>query len=293
MSHFADRLIEAVRRCNAPVCVGLDPVLDRLPRSVRGDEAGNNVDAAVEAIESFSRHIIEAVAPHVPCVKLQSACYERYGPAGVAAYHNVARAAVEAGLLVIGDAKRGDIGLTASHYAVANLADVDALTINTYFGRDGIEPFADRAADHGQGLFALVRTSNPGGDAIQSLALADGRSVAQAVGELIAQIGDAPNYLGASGYSLLGAVVGATKPGDAAALRRIMPHQIFLVPGFGAQGGGADDVRACFNDDGLGALITASRSVIYAYDNPADANWLGAVESAAVDLKRQIAAILA
>lgn len=286
MSHFADQLLQAIAAKAAPVCVGLDPVVGKLPQAVR-DAAGSEL----EAIAAFSHGIVEAVAPHVPCVKIQSACYERFGEAGVAAYHQVAAAARDAGLLVIGDAKRGDIGVTAEHYAVAGLDPIDALTINSYFGRDGIEPFTQYADAAGKGLFALVRTSNPGGDAIQSLTLTDGRTVAQAVGALIAEFGDP--YIGASGYSLLGAVVGATKPGDAAALRRIMPRQIFLVPGFGAQGGSADDVRACFNADGLGALITASRSVIYAFAEGDPSQWQSAVQQAAVDLKQQVRAILA
>ncbi|QNN22406.1 orotidine-5'-phosphate decarboxylase [Planctomycetales bacterium ZRK34] len=286
MSHFADQLLESVAAKAAPVCVGLDPVLAKLPDPVR-----RAADSDLDAIATFSLGVVEAVAPHVPCVKIQSACYERFGEVGVAVYHRVAAMAREAGLLVIGDAKRGDIGVTAEHYAVAGLDPVDALTINSYFGRDGIEPFCKHADATGKGLFALVRTSNPGGDAIQSLQLADGRTVAQAVGALMAELGEP--YVGDSGYSLLGAVVGATKPGDAAALRKIMPKQIFLVPGFGAQGGGADDVRACFNTDGRGAIITASRSVIYAFAGGDAAQWQSSVQQAAVDLCQQVGAILA
>jgi len=283
MKHFADRLSDAVTAKQAPVCVGLDPVIGRLPEVVRDAASGE-----LDAIAQFSHGVLTAVAEHVPCVKLQSACYERYGEAGVGVYHELAQAAGEAGLIVIGDAKRGDIGISAAHYAVAGLGHVDALTINSYFGDDGIRPFVDYGAEHGKGLFALVRTSNPGGDAIQSLKLDDGRTVAEAVAGLIAGLGE--SAVGACGYSLLGAVVGATHPDEAEALRQIMPRQIFLVPGFGAQGGSADDVRACFHHDGTGAIITASRSVIYPAGNGGD--WQRAIEQAAISLKDQIHTIL-
>jgi orotidine-5'-phosphate decarboxylase len=209
-------------------------------------------------------------------------------------------------LIVIGDAKRGDIGISSEHYAAGCLEDTafadfgplpgpDALTINSYLGADAIAPFVTSAARGHKGLFALVRTSNPDSDAIQSLALADGRCVADAVAQTVAAAGDADALIGRCGYSLLGAVVGATKPADAAILRKLMPHQIFLVPGYGAQGGTADDVKACFNEDGRGAqgaLITASRSVIFAHEQRDDVPWQQAVADAAADLNRQIAAIL-
>ena len=245
-------------------------------------------------IEAFALGVIDAVSEVVPAVKPQIACFERYGAAGYAAYERVVAAAVDAGLFVVGDAKRGDIGTSSAHYAAGMIGAegrrrVDSLTVNSYLGMDGIEPFFAAAESAGAGLFALVRTSNPGGDALQGLALADGRTVAEAVADQIAELGE--RSVGASGYSLLGAVVGATKPADAVSLRKRMPRQIFLVPGFGAQGGGADDVRACFKADGTGALITASRSVIYAGGREA-ADWKSAVRAAAVDLRDQIAGIL-
>ncbi|MEM9418041.1 MAG: orotidine-5'-phosphate decarboxylase [Planctomycetota bacterium] len=290
MNHAADRLIEACRSKGAPVCVGIDPVLSKLPDSLGGLEP-------IAAIEKFSLEVIEAVAEHVPAIKPQIACFERYGSEGYAVYERVVIAGREAGLFVIGDAKRGDIGTSSAHYASGLLmgeedsaVGCDALTVNTYLGMDGIEPFFKAAAATGKGLFALVRTSNPGGDKLQGLRLEDGRSVAEAVADQVADLGC--GELGNSGYSLLGAVVGATKSEDAVSLRQRMPQQIFLVPGFGAQGGSADDVRACFKPDGTGAIITASRSVIYAY-NPADTDWPEAVSQAAIDLKQQIAEILA
>ncbi len=285
MDHFADRFFEQARLKGAPVCVGLDPVVERLPPALR-DAAGPT------AIEAFSMQVLEATADLTPCVKVQSACFERFGSAGVAAHERVMRRARELGLLVINDAKRGDIGLSAEHYAAGCLDDADALTINTYFGPDGIEPFVRRAALAGKGLFALVRTSNPGGAALQSLSLGDGRSVCDAAAQMVHAIGEGPGLVGASGYSLLGAVVGATNPGDAARLRGLMPRQLFLVPGYGAQGGSAADVRACLAQDGGGAIITASRSVIYAFDRDREGQWIEAVRRGALALRDEIAGIL-
>lgn len=283
MNHFADRLLDACARKGAPVCVGIDPVYDRLPDAVRGDDP-------VQAITNWASRLLEAVAEHVPCVKLQSACFERYHGAGVDAFEMLIAKARELDLLTIADVKRGDIGISAAHYAAANSAD--AMTINTYLGDDSIEPFINAAKENGTGLFALVRTSNPGGDALQQLELTDGRTVAHAVAQMVADLG--AQSVGESGYSLLGAVVGATKPAEAAALRQLMPEQIFLVPGFGAQGGTADDVKACFTpaSTGQGALITASRSVIFAHEQQPDVDWRQAVTLAAADLNQQIAALL-
>lgn len=302
MSHFADQLLDAIDRKASPVCVGIDPVFDRLPESLRRQAGASPGETdRLDAIVDFCEQVLEAVADHVPAVKFQSACFERYGVEGVGAYHYLTGHALEQELIVIGDVKRGDIGVTASHYAAASLlappgqkelGAPHAVTVNTYFGADGITPFTDLAAQHGKGVFALVRTSNPGGDAIQSLKLADGRTVSQAVAALVAQLGSDAKLVGKRGYSLLGAVVGATKPADAAELRRLMPQQLFLVPGFGAQGAGADDVRACFKPDGTGAIVTASRSITYAFDGKKTADWLGAVEQAAVEMKKQVAAIL-
>lgn len=291
----------------APICVGIDPVWERLPGSLRRtavDATGKPRSAAeaVEEIRAFTSGVLRAIAKHVPCVKIQSACFERYGWRGVRLYEEAVAEAASMGLLVVGDAKRGDIGISAEHYAAGCLSDStfidapgrgpDALTINAYFGDDGVTPFRDAAVRQGKGLFALVRTSNPGGDAIQSLMLTDGRNVAEAMAAVVARLGEAPGCVGASGYSLLGAVVGATKPRDAARLRELMPQQIFLVPGFGAQGGSADDVKPCFKSDGSGALITASRSVLFAYEKPRTDDWTGAIEKAAVEMKAAVGKIL-
>ena len=304
IEHFSDRLNDALRQSGAPVCVGLDPVWERLPASLRGGTAKPSAAEAAEAFTKFSLGVLEAVRPFARCVKPQSACYERYLWPGVKAYHDVVVAAQKMGFIVIGDGKRGDIGISAEHYAAGCLADTsfadlhsptgpDALTINAYLGDDGIQPFIDVAKKQGKGLFALVRTSNPGGDAIQGLTLADGRTVGEAVGGVVARLGSAEGCVGKGGYSLLGAVVGATKPRDAVRLREIMKQQIFLVPGFGAQGGSADDVKPCFHADGSGAVITASRSVLFAYDKkPTDVDWRTYVATAAREMRDQVGAIV-
>ena len=278
----SDRLLARVERIGAAVCVGLDPVVEKLPAALRPSKAGD--DAAAAAIEAFSTAVLDAVAGRVPAVKVQAACYERHGVHGVAALARVlAHARGLNAFEVILDFKRGDIGVSADHYAASARGPfgADWTTINGYLGSDGILPFLGG----GRGAFALVRTSNPSGDALQSLRLADGRTVAEAVGDLVAATGT--SHVGAHGFSDLGAVVGATKRADAAALRARMPQQVFLVPGFGAQGGGVDDVLPCFRADGRGALVTASRSVIYAFD-PADRAWTDGVRRGADELRTQI-----
>ncbi|MCC5829212.1 MAG: orotidine-5'-phosphate decarboxylase [Phycisphaeraceae bacterium] len=310
--HFADHLIEAIDRKGTPICVGLDPVLEKLPLSLSGGVTPGKAEEAAHAIGSFCDKVLQIVARHVACVKFQMACFERFLWPGVRTYHRLVTEARSLGLVVIGDGKRGDIGASSRHYAAGCLADpryidlgplagADALTVNGYLGGDGLAPFINSAAAQGKGLFVLVRTSNPGGDAFQTLKLADGRRVCEAMADLVRQWGqtapgdgsngggDEPALVGRHGYSLLGAVVGATKSAEIADLRRRMPEQIFLVPGFGAQGGSADDVRRCFNDDGRGAIITASRSIIFAYDKTQSRDWQGAIEEAVVNMKRQVA----
>jgi orotidine-5'-phosphate decarboxylase len=262
-------------RLDAPVCVGLDPVLDRMPSVL----AGRTPAAALEA---FSLDVIGACAGHVPAVKLQSACYERYGADGVAALKASMDAARAHGLVAILDAKRGDIGISASHYAAAAVSlGADWITASGYMGPDTIVPFLDA----GLGTFVLVRTSNEGSDSLQSLPLADGRSVAEAVADMVEGLGTA--RCGAHGRSQLGAVVGATKPADAASLRSRMPRTIMLVPGYGAQGGTLADIRPLFGESGRDALVTASRSVIYAFD-AADRRWASSVARAAESFAREI-----
>jgi len=286
--HAADRLLAAIERVGSPVCVGIDPVLQRLPAALQPVEC--DTAASVAAIRSFSIGVLDAVAPHAACVKIQSACFERYGASGVQALQAVVGAARERDLQIVLDAKRGDISVSAEHYAYAAFGEpgarrgdtADWLTINSYFGADGIRPFLQP----GHGLFALVRTSNPDGDRVQAARLKDGRTVAELVAAMVAEVG--AGVVGAGGYSAVGAVVAATKPHETEALRALMPQQVFLVPGFGAQGGDAESVRSCFAADGRGAIVTASRSVIYAF-SPDQPDWKGAVGDAAAAFAEQIA----
>jgi orotidine-5'-phosphate decarboxylase len=259
-SHFADRLGEAINRRGTPACVGLDPVLDRLPEPIRLAH-----DDAATAIAAFCSGVIRAVAPIVPAIKIQSACFERFGDHGVRTLRTTVLEARAAGLIVILDAKRGDIGLSAEHYAAAafeGAAAADALTVSPYLGPDTLEPYLRH---RGHGVFVLVRTSNPGSDHVQSCRLQDGRSVAELIADQVAALGR--SHVGRT-LSSVGAVVAATKPEDAASLRARMPETIFLVPGYGAQGGTAADLRAMLRPSRTGAgdagiLVTASRSVIY------------------------------
>jgi orotidine-5'-phosphate decarboxylase len=255
VNQFSDRLIRATREVGSPTCVGLDPVLERLPPAVR---AGVRPAAAIGA---FSRGVIDAVAGLVAAIKPQSACFERYGAEGVDELARTCGHARERGLLVVLDAKRGDIGITAEHYAAAAAGlGADALTVNPYLGPETLRPYL--AA--GLGIFALVRTSNPDSDRVQSAALAEGGTVAALVASRVAELGE--GSIGEAGYSDVGAVVGATKAADGRALRGRMPRQVFLVPGYGAQGGTAEDLRALHDgrsETGGGLLVTASRSVIY------------------------------
>jgi orotidine-5'-phosphate decarboxylase len=272
--HPADSLCSRVAHVGSPTCVGLDPVLERLPAALAPADA-RDARGCAQAIERFSLGVIDAVSADAAAVKVQAACFERFGTEGYAAMWRVLAAARASGLAVVLDFKRGDIGISAEHYAAsARAAGAHWTTINPYLGADGITPFLTGGA----GSFALVRTSNPSGDALQSLPLADGRTVAEAVADLVSTLGR--SSIGANGFSALGAVVGATKRAEIASLRARMPHAIFLVPGYGAQGGTADDVRACFTDGQRGALITASRSVIY--PKAADgAPWQQAIRDAA------------
>jgi len=284
-AHFADRLYDAVDRAGSAACVGLDPVLDRLPESLRSAHLD-----PVEAIEAFSRGVVGSLEGRIGVIKAQSACFERYGAPGVEALRNVIKRAHEHNCVVILDAKRGDIGVSAEHYAAFafEAMNADALTINASLGADTVQPYLTRQyAD--RGVFILVRTSNPGSDDLQSQSLIDGRTVAEMMADVVIDVGK--SHISASGFSSVGAVVAATKPDDAAALRARMKRNIFLVPGYGAQGGSADTVKNLFRDDGRGAIITASRSVIYAFKDAPGQDWRAAIRDAAGAFATEVANI--
>jgi orotidine-5'-phosphate decarboxylase len=273
-SNFADRLTSAVRAKGNPCVVGLDPRLDSMPDFVLRAASSEGGDVVRRAIVGFHRRVLAAVADRVPAVKLQVAFYEQYGVAGMQAFADTIAMARDAGLVVLVDAKRNDIASTAQAYANAFLGcsdvlgrptpafDVDCITVSPFLGRDSLEPFVSTCAEHGKGIFVLVKTSNPGSVDIQDHEV-NGETISAHLARLVDELGS--DLIGSSGYSSIGAVVGATFPGEAEELRSLMPRAIVLVPGFGAQGGSAEDAVAGFNSDGLGAVVNASRSITYAY----------------------------
>ncbi|MDO8632023.1 MAG: orotidine-5'-phosphate decarboxylase, partial [Phycisphaerales bacterium] len=237
------------------------------------DREGAGASAAV--LVAYGRGVIEAVAPHVPAIKINIAFFEPFGPDGIAAYHELIAVSHQAGMIVIGDVKRADIGHTSAQYAKATLggpgddaAVADAVTVNPYFGWDGVAPFVEAARANGRGVFVLVQTSNESAAQVQGLTLADGSTVCHSVARMVQEWASAEGLVGASGYSCVGAVVSPRDLESTVRIRALMPNCIFLVPGFGAQGRTADEVAKCFNSNGTGAIVAASRSVIYAYGEP-------------------------
>lgn len=262
MQPFADRLTDAVRRCGTPACVGLDPDPVRLPRALLPQGVGRPRAELAQAAETFCMGVIEVVEGLVPAVKPQVAYFEALGAPGVAALERVVARAQASGLLVILDAKRGDIGSTAKAYVRATLDDAgpigaDAVTLSPYLGTESLDPFV-RATQAGKGIFLLVRTSNPGAGAWQN---GGENAIAERVAGWIAGCNAA--RLGRSGFGPAGAVIGATLSGEAPRWRESMPHAWFLVPGYGAQGASAADCRPHRAEAGLGALVVSARGVLY------------------------------
>lgn len=300
--NFADRLLRAISEKKTPAVVAIDPVYDKLPPAIIEHRALNDesdAEAALDAVLEFCRRVIRTVAPLVPAVKINSAYFERYYGEGVQGYYELVQEAAAVGLVVIGDAKRGDVGHTAELYARAHLADpdfynmedlkaADAVTLNGYFGLDGVKPFMNVAAQQGKGVFVLVRTSNESAAAIQDVATQDGRKVHEIVACEVARWAAEPALVGRRGYSSIGAVVATRNGADAARLREAMPQSILLIPGYGAQGGKAEDYQPYFKADGTGAIIISGRSVIYAHQEPRYADqfagqWEKCVEQACRD----------
>lgn len=270
------RLIEKIQKTKAPICVGLDPMLSYVPKHIVETslkEYGETLEGAADAIWKFNQAIIDAVADLIPAVKPQIAMYEQFGLAGLVAYDKTVKYCKEKGLIVIADAKRGDIGTTSTAYAVGHIGhvqvgntvckgfDADMLTVNPYLGSDGIKPFVDVCNSDDKGIFVLVKTSNPSSGEFQDR-LIDGRALYEHIAEKVVAWGK-ESMDGA--YSNVGVVVGATYPEMSKVLRKLMPNTYFLVPGYGAQGGRAEDLRYCFNEDGLGAVVNSSRGIIAAY----------------------------
>jgi orotidine-5'-phosphate decarboxylase len=303
---FADRLLEAIRAKGAPVCVGIDPIYEMLPDDVAGpadDRDANDYEAVIDAVFAFTTRVLKVVAPLVPAVKFQSAYFEKFLWEGVESYYSLIQEAAELDLLVIGDVKRGDIGSTAAAYAAAHLADPpaedlgdvvvpDAITVNPMLGLDTLKPFVDTARDFGKGLFVLVRTSNPGSAELQDAKLADGRTWSEMLADALAPIAAGEGLVGPSGFSSIGAVVGATQPHTMRSLRQRLPRSIFLLPGYGTQGATADMTREAFRD-GRGAIVSASRSILYAHREPRYADrfgddWERCVEQAVLDMRDEL-----
>ncbi len=311
--NFGDRLIKAVKSKGNPVCVGLDPRLNQVPNYIKRKvlEGGDltPMRAAAESILEFNKGIIDEIADIVPVVKPQIAFYELFGHDGVWAYQETLKYCKDKGLLTIADAKRGDIGSTAEAYSRAFLGEVelfegedevimpafdaDSLTINAYLGWDGVKPFVEECRRYGKGIFALVKTSNPSSGDLQDLELHEGGSVYELLGQLMDSWGS--DEIGEEGYSFVGAVVGATYPEQAVKLRKLMPNSIFLVPGYGAQGGTAEDVLPCFNSDGLGAVVNSSRGIIFAHekmDDFSEKDYAKAARQACIEMKEDLGRVL-
>ncbi len=310
-NHFGDRLYEAVKARNTSLIVGLDPVYNRLPEVIRSHRQMNDefdAGSAVDAIFDFSTQVMRIIAPMVPAVKINIAFFEKYLWEGLETYYGLLSEADSLGLEIIGDVKRGDIGHTAEFYASAHLENpelsgledtitADAITISGFAGVDGIEPFANKADQQGKGIFVWVRSSNPSAAAVQDFADANGQKMFEKLAEVVGQVADKPSRIGSSGYSNVGMIVGGTSPDVTSALRYKYGKVWFLVPGYGSQGATAVDcVRFC-KPDGTGALINASRSIIYAYENPKykeqfGDNWRRCIEQAVIDAKIELAAAM-
>lgn len=305
-----NKLIANIQKTNAPIVVGLDPMMKFIPAHITRkafEEYGETLEGAAEAIWQYNKGIVDAVYDLIPAVKPQIAMYEQFGIPGLVAFDKTVKYCKEKGLVVIGDIKRGDIGSTSAAYATGHLGkvqvgskayygfDEDFVTVNPYLGTDGVKPFIDVCKEEKKGIFVLVKTSNPSSGEFQDRVI-DGRPLYEWVGEKVAQWG--ADHMG-DAYSYVGAVVGATYPEMGKVLREIMPKAYILVPGYGAQGGKGKDLVHFFNKDGLGAIVNSSRGIIAAYQNDAykekfaPENYADASRAAVLDMKEDIANALA
>ena len=280
-----NKLINKIQKTKAPIVVGLDPMLSYVPEHIQKKafaEYGETLEGAAEAIWQFNKEIVDKTYDLIPAVKPQIAMYEQFGIEGLKAYKKTVDYCKSKDLVVIGDIKRGDIGSTSAAYAVGHLGkvqvgsktyagfDEDFATVNPYLGSDGVKPFIDVCKQENKGLFILVKTSTPSSGEFQDQKI-DGKPLYELVGEKVAQWGE--EHMGESGYSYVGAVVGATYPEQGEILRKVMPKSFILVPGYGAQGGKGKDLVHFFNEDGLGAIVNSSRGIIAAYKQEAYAKF--------------------
>ena len=302
-----NKLVANIKKTNAPIVVGLDPMLSYIPKHITDkafDLYGESLEGAATAIWEFNKAIIDSTYDLIPAVKPQIAMYEQFGLPGLVAFDNTVKYCQKKGLVVIADIKRGDIGSTSAAYATAHLGkvqvgsksfapfDEDFATVNPYLGSDGIKPFIDVCKENNKGIFVLVKTSNPSSGEFQDR-LVDGRPLYEIVGEHVAKW--AEEHMGDE-YSYVGAVVGATYPEMGKVLRKVMPKSYILVPGYGAQGGTAEGLRPYFNEDGLGAIVNSSRGIIAAYKQEkyakfGDENFADASRQAVIDMIEDINSI--
>jgi len=303
-----DRLVTKIRDLSAPIVVGLDPRPEQIPSHIKDEtfaREGRTPRAVAEAFLLFNKGIIDQIYDIVPAVKPQIAMYEQLGPIGIDAYFRTIRYAKEKGLIVIGDIKRGDIASTAEAYSTAHIgklniegtdaanpeySSADFITINPYMGFDSISPYIDDCKNHDKGLFILVKTSNPGSRDVQDVVTEGGKPVYAHVGALVSEWGK--DFVGEWGYSMIGAVVGATHPEESAELRKAMPHTFFLVPGYGAQGGSGKDLEGIWDGDKYGAIVNSSRGITGAYQTKKfgapDKDFALSARAAVIDMKTDL-----
>lgn len=295
---IVDLLIERIKDMQNPTVAGLDTSFDYLPDDMK--QGVQDFKGAADAIFEFNKRIVDRICDIVPCVKVQIAYYEMYGLEGMRAFLQTLQYAKAKGMLVMTDAKRNDIGATAECYAKAYLGETDVcgrahsafdsdfLTVNGYLGSDGIKPFLNWMQKRDKGIFVLVKTSNRSSGELQDLKLESGKTIYEYMGELVEKWGQ--ESIGRYGYSSVGAVVGATHPMQAQILRRAMPHTFFLIPGYGAQGGTADDLKVCFDKEGMGGIVNSSRGILCAYrqEKYANLSFEEAARQACIDMKNDL-----
>ena len=296
-----DNLIEKIKETNNPTVMGLDPRYDMIPEVVR-NKYSNDLEGISKAILEYNKELIDNTYDIIPAIKPQLAFYEMFGIEGMKAFKETCKYAKEKGMIVIADAKRGDIGSTAKGYSNAYLGqtpiagenisvfdNIDFLTVNPYLGVDSITPFVEDCIKYGKGIFVLVKTSNPSSGELQDLKLENGKTVYEHVASLVEKWGE--TLRGKYGYSSVAAVVGATYPEQLKEIRKKAPHTYFLIPGYGAQGGKAEDIALGFDNNGLGGIVNASRSLMCAYKSDkwkekySEAEYGKATRAEALDMK--------
>lgn len=287
-----DKLIRAIQYKSNPTCVGLDTRVEHIPQAMQKHYNLQQLQGCADAVFDYNRQLIDTLADHIPSVKIQNAYYEMYGVPGVETYVKTIEYAHQAGLIVIADVKRGDIGATSQAYAAAHLDpaifNADFMTVNPYFGTDGMDPFLKACKEHDKGLFVLVKTSNPTSAELQDLILADGSKVYEKSADLVMNWG---GDVGTYGYNAIGAVVGATHPQEGIALRQRMKNTFFLIPGYGAQGGTADDLSGMFVD-GIGGIVNSSRGIIAAWAKADTDDFRRAALDATLRMKNDLQRVL-